>query len=1102
MRVVFVAVGMEQLGVSLLASIVRRAGHTVGLAYARHLFDDHYFLSVPSLARRFNDDDVVEQVGRMRADVVCFSAITPTYRWMLGVAAEVKSRYGVTTVFGGVHPSAVPDTVLEESAVDFVCIGEGDLALPRLLEALARGPVDRPLPNIAYRDARGAVVRGPQLPFFQDLDRLPPFEKDLWTDHIRVDEWYMTMSSRGCPYRCTFCFNNFFANLGGPDRRRAGKYVRQRSVDHFIAELVEAKRRYNIRYVNIEDDIFTLDATWMKEFARRYRKEVGVPFACLSHPHFIDEARAEALREAGCQWVQMGIQSADEEYRHTLKRNDSQRRVVQGVELLIKAGVQVKTDHIFGLPGEAAAAQPQALELYAQHDIGRITTFWLCYAPGTEIIDAGLRAGALTPAQVEETNRGLSTFFFRDRGVADPALRREFLLYEGVFRLLPLLPDTLRRAVQTKHLAWLPDAGVKAVGMGADLLNGLARNNPDLRGYVSQYRLSLENHVRWRLGMAPRNRFGAPPTGPLRDPQWESVWREARGSLDGAAETPIVALRTPASKKKTPMRILLINPTLKGEPEAFHLGLTTIGTYVRANTAHDASVLDFAFHRSKWEKRLWDHIAAFKPDVIGIYISSPYFPSAREVTREIKRLRPDLPILAGGHHPTLAPDAVIAEESIDMLVIGEGEIPTVQLLDALAAGAPLDTVQGLWWKEKGAVRKTDKGPPLEADRIPALDWSLYPEETLRETFHIFGQLSMMGSRGCPYKCSFCAITNVQQLYKGQQFLRFRDPVAIVDEIENNYERYKHLGLRIIYFWDLNFLIRIEWLRKFTDEYRRRGLNKKLPWSAFTRADHVTVEAMECLKDSGCVALRVGIEAANEDQRNRVYEKDLPQEELYEAVRRIKRAGIAITGYFLVGGPGERPEWLIESLEFVHRYGIEYPIFFLYKPLSGTDVVERAAEMGSRVDTASLEEASDFIRGVQMTHKNVSGPALVAFLYLTQIMGGLRLVKDQIEREGIAYPAHLARYVARASKSGFSLYESVVYYTVYGRDHIVDPPRLPIRDESSPAARLLFRALRRVWRSVDGGPPVPSPVEQPAVAPTPPAAPAPKLVTLGRRARPA
>ena len=509
MRVLFVALGCEQLAISQLASILRRSGHHVGLAFSRHLFDDRLFMAVPSLARRFDDDDVVDQAIRFRPDVVCFSALTVTYQWMLETARQVKDACGAVTVFGGVHPSAVPELVANEDAVDYVCVSEGEVALPTFLAALAKGLPEGPLPNMVYR-RDGHLVRGPILPFFQDLDSLPPFEKDLWADHIRLDSFYLTMSSRGCPYRCTYCFNNYFANLPGP-KQHAGRYVRQRSVGHFIAELAEARRRWRVRYIDIEDDIFTLDTAWTQEFARRYRREVGVPFRCLSHANFLDEPRVTALKEAGCAWVQIGVESADDDYKKLVKRNEKERHIDRALDLLEKARIQVKTDHIFGLPGEGDNAQEKALALYARHDIGRIGTFWLCYMPGTEIVQQGIAMGALSPADVEEINRGKSDFFYREGNVADPERRRLLLAYELLFRLLPIVPHTRVAALDARRIAALPSALVRTAGLLADVVGSIVRGNPELTNYLAQYALGLKNHVRWRLGLPPRHRYRTKP---------------------------------------------------------------------------------------------------------------------------------------------------------------------------------------------------------------------------------------------------------------------------------------------------------------------------------------------------------------------------------------------------------------------------------------------------------------------------------------------------------------------------------------------------------------------------------------------------------------
>ncbi len=517
-----------------------------------------------------------------------------------------------------------------------------------------------------------------------------------------------------------------------------------------------------------------------------------------------------------------------------------------------------------------------------------------------------------------------------------------------------------------------------------------------------------------------------------------------------------------------PLRLLLVNPTIVDKREHVHIGLGTVGTYVKQRSVHDARILDFMAFSRTWKEHLKKVLDEYQPDLVGMYISSPYYSAACDVAREIKRQAPDLPVLAGGHHATLSPAETMVEPAFDMLIVGEGEKPMVQLLDTMAARGSLDEVAGLWWRDGAEIRKVPKATLLEAESMPAVDWSLHDEETLRANFYFWGVLPVMASRGCPARCSFCSITNVQRLYAGEKFLRFRDPIEVVDEVERHYEQYRDWGLRIIYFYDLNFLVNPRWLRDFTDEYKRRGLNRKLQWSAYTRADHVNASNLESLRDSGCVNLRVGIEAANPYMRNVLYEKDVPQEVLVDSVRQIKALGISVTGYFMAGGPGERPEWLMESLELCRKEGVEYPVFFLYKPLAGTDILDRAEELGSHVMVDSMSANADFLHGVNMTHEHIKSWQLKSYIYFTQLLFGPKLVWAQARRAGWRYLPRFAKYMTKAIAAGFSPYGALTFFIFYGYDHF----NTPLRTKADPKPGLWWRslmAITRLWMGHSGQP---------------------------------
>ena len=169
--------------------------------------------------------------------------------------------------------------------------------------------------------------------------------------------------------------------------RKSGKYVRQRSVEHMMGELRWAKKRYKLRMIFFEDDVFSVNKKWLKEFLPLYKKEIGVPFECLTHPKYIDEDVARWLSDAGCVYVQMGIQTLDDQYKfETIKRYEKSSHVEQAMDLMRKYKLRAMVDHMFGLPGEPLEAQEKARQFYVAHPPYRIGTFWTTFLPGTEMV--------------------------------------------------------------------------------------------------------------------------------------------------------------------------------------------------------------------------------------------------------------------------------------------------------------------------------------------------------------------------------------------------------------------------------------------------------------------------------------------------------------------------------------------------------------------------------------------------------------------------------------------------------------------------------------------------------------------------------------------
>jgi anaerobic magnesium-protoporphyrin IX monomethyl ester cyclase len=502
MKVTFVAIGAEQLAISLLSGIAKREGYEVSLAYSASLFHDRWNLEIPWLGKLFDDTDkILKKIDDEKPDVLVFSTLTATYQWSLEIARVAKNKYpNIKTIFGGVHISAVPERAIKKGEIDFAVVGEGDDAFVEILKTIEKGILpEQPINNTLFIDNEGEIKRGLQKGFNQELDKLPFFDKTLWENHIKIEDKYMTMASRGCPYRCSFCFNNFFAKL---PEEKSGKYVRFRSVDHMMGELLWAKRRYKkLRLIDFQDDVFTADKKWLKKFLDRYKVEINIPFQCLTHPKYMDDEITKWLSEAGCKWIQMGVQSMDDDFkRKHLQRYERSDNIEEACRLMNKYGIKAKLDHMFGLPDEPISAQEKALNLYKNHPPSRIQTFWTCYLPGTDMLKEGLESGKVTDAEAERLYEGLDFFFYRnDDNIKNPEMVKIYKNYEFIFKILPLLPKKFRMNITQEKVNWIPIFVMNFIIFIVDVFLGFYHGNPDFGAYAKHYFFHMKNNIYCKL---------------------------------------------------------------------------------------------------------------------------------------------------------------------------------------------------------------------------------------------------------------------------------------------------------------------------------------------------------------------------------------------------------------------------------------------------------------------------------------------------------------------------------------------------------------------------------------------------------------------------
>ncbi len=433
-RITFVYPDFESLGVAYLMAVCADAGHEVAFVY--YEAEDPY---LGKGGRALDYDGIALRIIETRPDIAAFSAVTDNFRFQLKTAEALKKQQPeIMTIFGGIHPTAVPEKTLGNGAIDVVAVGEAEESLVAFLDAAGQNAgfrmPEKPVSGMIFRK-NGHTVGEAREGDLADLNSLPfPHKKAFLSVLKDAAHEYRIMSSRGCPYRCSYCFNSSLNRTGG-------ETIRRRSVENVIAEIKQAQHEFGIKRILFVDDSFTTGKSWIREFCGRYRTEIALPFACIANPNYIDEEIAHTLADAGCVNVQLGIQSISETLcAEILQRKSSNTHIARAIETLKKYKIMVQVDHMLGIPGDTIDAQEASIRFYNIHRPNLISIFWLTYYPGTAIIDTALKTGEITPADVEKIEQGIrltTESYLTGGSMKDPAP-----FYAVVFLLnwLPLIP--------------------------------------------------------------------------------------------------------------------------------------------------------------------------------------------------------------------------------------------------------------------------------------------------------------------------------------------------------------------------------------------------------------------------------------------------------------------------------------------------------------------------------------------------------------------------------------------------------------------------------------------------------------------------------------
>ncbi|MFC1889536.1 B12-binding domain-containing radical SAM protein [Thermodesulfobacteriota bacterium] len=439
MRIDFVHIGREHLGIEYLSAILKEAGHQVRLHYDPGIFgsEDNAF-QIARLARRFDQSRrIVTEIVSDPPDVLAFPVYTSTFQWALAIARDVREKVRVPTVFGGPHATVAPEVVAADPAVDVAVVGEADAVIVELAERLASGRDFHNLSNIAFLQDGGVTLRALADPC--DLDQLPFPDKRIFEKEVNIVDDYLIMTNRGCPFGCTYCCENAINHLYGK------QYLRRRSVASVIEDLCQGKKRYGFREVMFNDAIFFTDKDWLLDLLDQYRLRIGVPFRCFGQILYLDGEIARALKAADCYAVEFGLQTTSDTIRRDLLgRRETLADAARAFDICDKEGLRYDIDHMFNLPGETVQQGRDALRFYmGRRMLNRIKVHYLTYFPGTAMMEYAIEHGILDKQAANRIHEGITGDFFHAFTANDPAMIQHIKGFTRLMRLLPLLSERM-----------------------------------------------------------------------------------------------------------------------------------------------------------------------------------------------------------------------------------------------------------------------------------------------------------------------------------------------------------------------------------------------------------------------------------------------------------------------------------------------------------------------------------------------------------------------------------------------------------------------------------------------------------------------------------
>ena len=375
----------------VLSAYLKRAGHTTDVAIG-------------------NPSEIVKYCKKEKSDLIAFSVLTSYRNHMLATVDELKeAKIDSILIAGGYDITFMPQ-IIKNSNLDIICLGEGGDPIIELCKALdeKKNWRDLDIGNLHIKQADGSIRKNPMRHWLMNMDEMPFDDRDIYwqkDSYFKLVPFTQVLAGRGCPYPCTYCFNDGYKKIHIAAGMKGKDYTNLRSVSHMIEELKMLEDKYGSTDFFFNDSTLTYNSKWIIDFCNEYKKSgLKATFSINAVIPELTEEVCKALAETKkCRLVRFGLETGNEQFRYkTLRKSVKNSQMIEVTDRMNKYDLRYSMQFMLGLPGETKELTWDTLNMARRitgpkgtHGINIFKPF-----PGLEINNIGLELGQYQASDV------------------------------------------------------------------------------------------------------------------------------------------------------------------------------------------------------------------------------------------------------------------------------------------------------------------------------------------------------------------------------------------------------------------------------------------------------------------------------------------------------------------------------------------------------------------------------------------------------------------------------------------------------------------------------------------------------------------------------